>query len=254
MVAKQGAKFNSRCRSLPAPTQLPDTLEDARLKTHETPAAVIVEPTQPANAVVIWLHGLGADGHDFVPIVPELTLPAGLHVRFIFPHAPVRPVTLNGGMRMRAWYDIKSLSRADLQDDAGIRESAATVMQIVAEQRKAGIAANRTVIAGFSQGGAITLHAVCRLEEPLAGAMALSTYLPLHDTLPGELTDAAKATPVLMCHGRADPVLPLSMGTSSRDGLKGWGMKVEWHDYPMAHSVCAEEIDDISAWLGKVLT
>lgn len=223
------------------------------MKTHETPAAVIVEPAQPANAVVIWLHGLGADGHDFVPIVPELTLPAGLHVRFIFPHAPVRPVTLNGGMRMRAWYDIKSLSRSDLQDDAGIRESAATVMKIVAEQRKAGIAANRTVIAGFSQGGAITLHAVCRLDEPLAGAMALSTYLPLHDTLPKELTDAAKATPVLMCHGKADPVLPLSMGTNSRDGLKGWGMNVEWHEYPMAHAVCAEEIDDISAWLGKVL-
>lgn len=224
-----------------------------RLKTHETPAAVIVEPAQPANAVVIWLHGLGADGHDFVPIVPELTLPAGIHARFVFPHAPVRPVTLNGGMRMRAWYDIKSLSRSDLQDDAGIRESAATVMEIVAEQRRAGIAARRTVIAGFSQGGAITLHAVCRLAEPLAGAMALSTYLPLHDTLPRELTDAAKETPVLMCHGRADPVLALSMGTSSRDGLKSWGMNVEWHDYPMAHAVCAEEIDDISAWLGKVL-
>ena len=223
------------------------------MKNHETPSAVIVEPAQPANAVVIWLHGLGADGHDFVPIVPELSLPAGLNVRFIFPHAPVRPVTLNGGMRMRAWYDIKSLSRSDLQDDAGIRESAATVMQIVAEQRKAGIAANRTVIAGFSQGGAITLHAVCRLREPLAGAMALSTYLPLHDTLPKELTAAGKATPVLMCHGKADPVLPLSMGTSSRDGLKGWGMSVEWHEYPMAHAVCAEEIDDISAWLGRVL-
>ena len=223
------------------------------MKTHETPAAVIVEPSQPANAVVIWLHGLGADGHDFVPIVPELSLPAGLNPRFIFPHAPVRPVTLNGGMRMRAWYDIKSLTRSDLQDDAGIRESAATVMKIVAEQRTAGIAANRTVIAGFSQGGAITLHAVCRLEAPLAGAMALSTYLPLHDTLPKELTEAGKATPVLMCHGKVDPVLPLKMGSDSRDGLRGWGMNVEWHEYPMAHAVCAEEIDDISAWLGRVL-
>lgn len=223
------------------------------MKTRETADAVIVEPAQPADAVVIWLHGLGADGHDFVPIVPELRLPAQRQVRFIFPHAPVRPVTLNGGMRMRAWYDIKSLTRSDQQDDAGIRESAATVMRLVAEQRKAGIAAKRTVIAGFSQGGAITLHAVCRLAEPLAGAMALSTYLPLHDTLPKELTDAAKATPVLMCHGRVDPVLPLKMGTDSRDGLKSWGMNVEWHDYPMAHAVCAEEIDDISAWLGRVL-
>lgn len=224
------------------------------MKTRETNEEVILEPAQPANAAVIWLHGLGADGHDFVPIVPELSLPAGIHARFVFPHAPVRPVTLNGGARMRAWYDIKSLTRSDLQDDAGIRESAATLMRHVAIQRTAGIAASRIVIAGFSQGGAITLHAVARLAEPLAGAMALSTYLPLHDTLPKELTDAGRATPLLMCHGRADPVLPLSMGTSSRDGLRGWGMKVEWHDYPMGHAVCAEEIDVISGWLGRVLT
>lgn len=224
------------------------------MKTRETATEVVIDPAQPANAAVIWLHGLGADGHDFVPIVPELSLPAGVHARFIFPHAPVRPVTLNGGARMRAWYDIKSLTRSDLQDDTGIRASAATVMKIVAEQRAAGIAASRTVIAGFSQGGAITLHAVCRLAEPLAGAMALSTYLPLHDSLPAELTDAGRATPVLMCHGRADPVLPLVMGSSSRDGLRGWGMTVEWHEYAMGHAVCAEEIDAISAWLGRVLT
>ena len=212
-----------------------------------------LEPSAPANAAVIWLHGLGADGHDFVPIVPELTMPAGIHARFIFPHAPIRAVTLNGGARMRAWYDIKSLSRADLQDDAGIRASAAILMALVAEQRQAGIAAERIVIAGFSQGGAITLQATCRLAEPLAGAMALSTYLPLHDSLPKELTDAGRATPILMCHGKADPVLPLTMGSSSRDGLRSWGLRVDWHEYPMGHSVCAEQIDDISVWLGKVL-
>lgn len=223
------------------------------MKTRETATEVVLKPAQPANAAVIWLHGLGADGHDFVPIVPELSLPAGVHARFVFPHAPIRPVTLNGGARMRAWYDIKSLTRSDLQDDAGIRESAATLMQHVAAQRAAGIAAKRIVIAGFSQGGAITLHAVCRLAEPLAGAMALSTYLPLHDSLPKELTDAGRATPVLMCHGRADPVLPLNLGTSSRDGLRGWGLEVEWHDYAMGHAVCAEEIDVISGWLGRVL-
>lgn len=223
------------------------------MKKTETEAAVTLEPSSPANAAVIWLHGLGADGHDFVPIVPELSLPAGIQARFIFPHAPVRAVTLNGGARMRAWYDIKSLSRADLQDEVGIRASAATLMALVAGQRQAGIAAKRIVIAGFSQGGAITLQASCRLGEPLAGAMALSTYLPLHDSLPKELTEAGRATPILMCHGKADPVLPLAMGSGSRDGLRSWGLKVDWHDYPMGHSVCAEEIDDISAWLGRVL-
>ncbi len=223
------------------------------MKRTETDAAVTLEPTAAANAAVIWLHGLGADGHDFVPIVPELSLPAGASVRFIFPHAPIRAVTINGGARMRAWYDIKSLTRSDQQDDAGIRASAATLMALVAEQRKAGIAAKRIVIAGFSQGGAITLHASCRLAEPLAGTMALSTYLPLHDTLPKELTEAGRATPILMCHGRADPVLALKLGSDSRDGLRGWGLKVDWHEYPMGHSVCAEEVDDISAWLATVL-
>ncbi|MDP3294922.1 MAG: dienelactone hydrolase family protein [Nevskia sp.] len=223
------------------------------MKKIETDAAVTLEPAAPANAAVIWLHGLGADGHDFVPIVPELSLPAGIQARFIFPHAPVRAVTLNGGARMRAWYDIKSLTRGDQQDDVGIRASAATLMALVAEQRKAGIAAKRIVIAGFSQGGAIALHATCRLTEALAGTMALSTYLPLPDTLPKELTEAGKATPILMCHGTADPVLALKLGTDSRDGLRSWGLKIDWHEYPMGHSVCAEEVDDISAWLAKVL-
>lgn len=204
-------------------------------------------------ATVLLMHGLGADGNDFVPIVREMKealAPIG-PVRFVFPNAPVQPVTINGGYAMPAWYDILGPGRPE--DEAGLRQSMATLEGLLACERERGIPSERTVIAGFSQGGAITLHAVCRLAEPLAGAMALSTYLPLHDTLPKELTDAAKATPVLMCHGRVDPVLPLKMGTDSRDGLKSWGMNVEWHDYPMAHAVCAEEIDDISAWLGRVL-
>ena len=224
-----------------------------RVKKTETAAAVTLEPSASANAAVIWLHGLGADGHDFVPIVPELTIPPGIHARFIFPHAPVRAVTISGGARMRAWFDVLSLSRADQQDEIGVRASAATLMALVEEQRKAGIPAKRIVIAGFSQGGAITLHAACRLPEPLAGAMALSTYLPLHQYLPKEMTPAAAQTPLLMCHGRADPVLALKLGTDSRDALRAWGLQVDWHEYAMAHSVCAEEIDDISAWLAKVL-
>ncbi len=219
----------------------------------ETKAAVIIEPASPANAAVIWLHGLGADGHDFVPIVPELNLPAALATRFIFPHAPVRPVTLNGGMPMRAWYDIISLTRGEKQDEAGIRASAATLTACVDEQIAAGISPARIVIAGFSQGGAIALHAAVRLTTPLAGVMALSTYLPLDRTVPAEITPAGRATPILMCHGQFDDVLAMPLGSGSRDGLRGFGFTVEWHDYPMAHSVCPEEIDDIGVWLRRVL-
>ena len=212
-------------------------------------SSVILEPATAANAAVIWLHGLGADGNDFVPIVPELELPASLSVRFVFPHAPVRPVTMNGGMKMRAWYDIYSLVRGDRQDEAGTRASAATLMALVEQQIAAGIPAARIVIAGFSQGGAIALHCAARLPVPLAGVMALSTYLPLDFTVAAEMTEAGRSTPILMCHGRHDNVLPLSLGADSRDGLRRWGFEVEWHDYAMMHSVCAEEIEDISAWL-----
>lgn len=219
----------------------------------EPKAAVIIEPASPANAAVIWLHGLGADGHDFVPIVPELNLPAALAARFIFPHAPVRPVTLNGGMPMRAWYDIISLTRGEKQDEAGTRASAATLMSFVDAQIAAGIPASRIVVAGFSQGGAIALHAAARLPTKLAGVMALSTYLPLHHTVAAETTAAGRATPILMCHGQFDNMLPMSLGADSCAGLRGMGFAIEWHDYPMQHSVSPEEIEDIAAFLRRVL-
>jgi phospholipase/carboxylesterase len=218
------------------------------LKISRSEAAIVLEPEQPANAAVVWLHGLGADGNDFVPIVPELRLPPAIQARFIFPNAPVRPITLNGGMRMRGWYDILSLTRADQQDEPGILASAATVQDLIDAQAAAGIARRRIVLAGFSQGGAIALHTGLRQRQALAGILALSTYLPLHTRI-GELTAAGRATPILMCHGLYDNVLPLALGSSSRDGLRQLGCAVEWRDYPMQHQVCAEEIADIAAWL-----
>lgn len=224
------------------------------MKTIESSEAVRLEPDVPANASVIWLHGLGADGHDFAPLVPELNLPAAIAARFIFPHAPVRPITINGGMRMRGWYDIVSLTRSDQQDSAGIRASAALVQDLIEREVAAGVARQRIVLAGFSQGGAIALHAGLRQAEPLAGILALSTYLPLHTSIFTELTAAGRATPILMCHGLYDNVLPLALGSSSRDGLRQLGCQVEWRDYPMQHQVCAEEVDEIAGWMRARLT
>jgi phospholipase/carboxylesterase len=213
----------------------------------EEPAVVIVTGTGEPQGSVIWLHGLGADGHDFEPIVPELRLPADLGLRFVFPHAPVQPVTLNGGMSMRAWFDILTLDRDGPQDEAGIRASAAMLDQLIASERERGIAADKIVVAGFSQGGAIALHAGLRSAEKLGGVMALSTYLPLRSAFQDEVT--ASDLPIFMAHGVLDPVLPMMLGKDSADLLVASGFKVEWHDYPMAHSVCAEEIDDIRNWL-----
>jgi phospholipase/carboxylesterase len=220
----------------------------------EHAAAVTLEPERAATATVIWLHGLGADGHDFVPIVPELGLPPTLPVRFVFPHAPQRPVTLNGGMRMRAWFDLLGLTRTDAQDEAGIRASALQINALIEAQVAAGVARTRIVLAGFSQGGALALHTGLRQHEALAGLMILSAYLPLDKTLSAELTPAGRATPILMCHGRNDPILSLSMGTHSRDRLEALGITVEWHDYPMAHEVSRAEISDISGWLVQRLS
>ncbi|MFV8834962.1 alpha/beta hydrolase [Aquisalimonas sp.] len=206
-----------------------------------------------ATASVIWLHGLGADGHDFEPIVPELRLPAGLPVRFVFPHAPVRPVTLNGGMSMRAWYDIIALGGNAQQDADGIRDSEQKVHALIRRENERGIPSERIVLAGFSQGGAIALHTGVRYPERLAGIMGLSTYLPLSETVEAERSDANAGTPVLMAHGTEDPVLPVQMGANSRAQLDGMGYSVEWHDYPMQHQVCLEEIQAISAWLQRVL-
>lgn len=220
-----------------------------RYSMREDEQGVVLEPPTPANAAVIWLHGLGASGHDFVPIVPELGLPADSAIRFVFPHAPVRPVTLNGGMPMRAWYDILGLTRTGLQDEAGVRASAATLDALIVRTEVGGIARGRIVVAGFSQGGAIVLHAGIRQPAPLAGVMALSTYLPLHDHAAAEITPAGRATPILMCHGRQDMTLKIELGSTSRDGLRALGCTVDWHEYGMAHQVCEEEIEEISRWL-----
>lgn len=215
----------------------------------ESADSVVLNPSAPAGACVIWLHGLGADGHDFVPVVEELRLPQSLPVRFVFPHARPRPVTINNGYVMRAWYDIKALGRNGPEDDAGIRESQQVVNGYIEQQVAAGIAANRIVIAGFSQGGAIALQTGLRYPQRLAGVMALSTYLPLRDSLAAEAAPANRDMPVLMCHGLHDGVLPAALGSASRDLLVSLGYSVEWHSYPMEHSVSMEEIADISAWL-----
>jgi phospholipase/carboxylesterase len=199
---------------------------------------------------VLWLHGLGADGHDFEPIVPELRL--SLPVRFIFPHAPVRPVTINGGMAMRAWYDILGFDRRSKEDSAGIRASAAAVAALIDREVERGMPSDRIVLAGFSQGGAIALHTALREARPLAGLLALSTYLPLAATLADERSSANARIPLFMAHGKDDGVLPLKLAESSRGALEALGYAVDWHVYPMAHSVCIEEVGAISAWLASL--
>lgn len=204
----------------------------------------------PASAV-IWLHGLGADGYDFEPIVPELKLKTS--VRFVFPHAPIRPVTINGGMPMRAWYDIFGFGAAARQDETGVRASGTYVSRLVEREAARGVPSERIVLAGFSQGGAIALYAGLRAPRALAGILALSTYLPLADALAAERSAANAGVPIFMGHGAADPVVPLALGEASRRRLESMGYGVEWHAYPMAHAVCAREIADIGAWLGARL-
>ena len=220
------------------------------MKVIESETQVVVEPKAPATAAIIWLHGLGADGHDFLPIVPELRLRPTVAARFVFPHAEVRPVTINGGMSMRAWYDIVGFNRTDVQDVAGIHASAACIDALIDAQVAGGVPCSKIVLAGFSQGGAIALHAGLRRREALAGVMALSTYLPLEATVAAESTPAGRAMPILMCHGRQDPVVVLDRGLRSRDALRSLGVLVDWHEYAMGHEVCAEEIREISRWLG----
>ncbi|MDQ2069891.1 alpha/beta hydrolase [Natronospira bacteriovora] len=198
---------------------------------------------------VIWLHGLGADGHDFEPLVPQLRLQDTLPLRFIFPHAPVRPVTLNGGMAMRAWYDLVSLERNSPQDLDGIEESAETVNRLIRQEIKRGIAAKNIVIAGFSQGGAVALHAALRYPERLGGLIALSTYLPKAEELEQEASAANRELPIFMAHGAQDPVVQPSLGEASFRHLERLGYAVKWRTYPMPHAVCPQEIDHIRAWL-----
>jgi phospholipase/carboxylesterase len=204
-------------------------------------------------ASVIVLHGLGADGNDFVPIAQELDLSAIGPVRFVFPHAPIRPVTVNGGMRMRAWYDIYGPDLVRREDEAGLRASVADVQALLDREAERGIPPGRTVLMGFSQGCAMTLLAGLRAPQRLAGLACLSGYLPLAATTAAERSLANQDVPVFMAHGRVDPVVLLARGTASRDALLALGHSVEWHDYPMQHSVCQEEIEDLNAWLLKVL-
>ena len=215
-----------------------------------------IETAPNPTATVIWMHGLGADGNDFAPMVPELRLGSAPAIRFVFPHAPMIPVTINNGYVMRAWYDI---SYGDLEgksrqaDEKGVRASQAEIEKLIAREVARGIRANKIVIAGFSQGGAIALHTGLRHAAPLAGIMALSTYLPAPHTLPAEAAAANRDIALFYAHGSDDQVIPIAMAETSRQSLSAAGYAVEWHEYPMQHSVCLEEIRDISAWLQTVL-
>ncbi len=204
--------------------------------------------SNPENSV-IWLHGLGADGHDFEPLVPMLGLHEIAATRFIFPHAPTRPVTLNGGMRMRAWYDIKSISTSRDQDEAGINESTGLIHALIERELSRGVPASKIVIAGFSQGGAIATHVALRYPQKLAGLMVLSAYLLFPDRLAQEIHQANSDTPVFIGHGSEDPVVPVNMGRDLAQKLESLQMPVEWHQYTMPHSVNQEEILDIGTWL-----
>lgn len=214
--------------------------------------AIEIETGPQPDAAVIWLHGLGADGHDFEPIVPELRLPASLRIRFVFPNAPMRAVTINGGMRMPAWYDILQLG-GGAEDEAGIRDSQAQVERLIAREQARGVPLPRIVLAGFSQGGAIVLHTGLRQPAPIAGIMALSTYLPLAGKLPVERSAASAGVPVFMAHGRHDPMIQMGRALASRDALEKLGYRVEWREYAMPHSVCAQEIADMAAFLVRIL-
>ena len=215
--------------------------------------AVTVEPSSRHQSSVIWLHGLGADGNDFLHMIPELDLPDDLGVRFIFPHAPLRAITINGGVVMRAWYDVKSLDLDRWIDRENIEASGAQVEQWIRHEQEAGIAANRIVLAGFSQGGAIALHTGIGYMERLAGIIGLSTYLPDTQSLV-KVSDVHHELPVFLAHGNMDPVVPSLLGQKTCDALTAKGYAVEWHTYPMAHSVCVEEIHAISNWLRKQLS
>lgn len=215
-------------------------------------ASIVVEPTSPANSAVIWLHGLGADGHDFVGLLPQLNLPENHAIRFIFPHAPIQPVTVNGGMTMRSWYDIYSMSIADKMDLSSIAMSSSVVKELIEEQIASGIDVNKIVLAGFSQGGLIVLNTALKENYVLAGVMALSTYYP--KACMESLSVLNTQTPILMMHGEYDPVVPINVAQASREGLKKAGCEVEWHEYPMEHQLCMPEIVTISAWLKQCLT
>lgn len=211
-----------------------------------------IEPAQPATASVIWLHGLGADARDFYSVPPQLGLPDADTIRWVFPNAPTMPVTINMGAMMRAWYDVSGFDRRD-QDETGIRRSAAALDVLIEREQTRGIPDHRIVLAGFSQGGAMSLFVGLRRPERLAGIMCLSGYLVLDGTLAGEAGHASRATPIFQAHGTDDPMVPYPLGRDSFDLLAAQGFAAEWHQYPMGHSVCLEELQDIGRWLARVL-
>jgi phospholipase/carboxylesterase len=217
------------------------------LETHE------IETGPNPRTTLIVLHGLGADGHDFVPICGELDLQALGPVRYVFPHAPTRPVTINNGYVMRAWYDIRVTDLVREEDERGLRDSQQQIAELIDRERERGVPANRIVVMGFSQGCAMTLMTALRYPERLGGAVGMSGYLPLASLAAAERSAANADLPIFLGHGRQDPIVPHARGATSRDALRAMGHDVEWHDYPMPHSVCAEEIEDINAWLVKQL-
>jgi phospholipase/carboxylesterase len=214
---------------------------------------VEVETGAAPRAAILWLHGLGADGHDFEPIVPELNLPPTLPVRIVFPHAPMRPVTINRGMVMRAWYDVREDGGERREDEAGVRASQKLIEALIDREQSRGVAASRLVLAGFSQGGAMALHTGLRHPERLAGVLALSCFLPLADKLADEASPANRDGPIFLAHGTHDAVIPISRARRARTVLEGLGYRVEWREYPMPHAVCPEEIADVGRWLREVL-
>jgi phospholipase/carboxylesterase len=216
--------------------------------------ALEVHTAPSPTAAVIWMHGLGADGHDFVDVVPVLGLPATLALRFVFPHAPMQPVTINSGMVMRAWYDVVPDGGGGRREDGpGIRASQRHVEALVAREQARGVPAARLVLAGFSQGGAMALQTGLRYPERLAGVMALSCYLPLAGQAGAEASPANRDVPIFLAHGSHDPMIPLARATRARETLTALGYPVEWHEYPMPHAVCDAEIRDIGAWLTRIL-
>lgn len=217
------------------------------------PAVELETAANPTHSI-IWLHGLGADGNDFAPVVPELVAKNWPALRFVFPHAPMRPVTVNNGMSMRAWYDIAGFDLQSRQDEAGVRASVREVENLIAREHERGVPGERVVLAGFSQGGAIALAAGLCHAQKLAGIIALSTYLPIAAVLSRERHAANAATPIFWGHGSADPVVAMQRGVDSRDLLQSLGYTVAWHTYPMAHAVCAQEIADLRSWLDGRLT
>jgi len=214
--------------------------------------AIELETAPSPRHAVLWMHGLGADGYDFVDIVPALGL-ADTPVRFVFPHAPMMPVTINGGMVMRAWYDVRGDAGVRREDEAGVRASQARLEALIAREKSRGVTANRLVLAGFSQGGAMALHTGLRHPERLAGILALSCFLPLADTLGAEASAANRDVPLFMAHGVHDPLIPLARAEHARDALTRLGYRPDWHQYPMPHSVCDAEVGDIADWLRRIL-